>query len=81
MTSGSRLEIVGSSRSVEVFHGVWTYSVVFPVMRWTMIENVPGVAALWGRLCFADKSLWHPVWMGCLALYSDLGPVVIQIRG
>jgi hypothetical protein len=46
MTSGSRLETVGSSRSLGVFHDVRAYSGVFPVMRWTMIEKVAGVAAL-----------------------------------
>jgi hypothetical protein len=46
-----------------------------------MIKKVPGVTALSGRLCFASMSLWWPVWMGCLAPYSDLGPTVIQIRG
>jgi hypothetical protein len=29
MTSGSKLEIVGSSRSVGGFHGVWAYFGVF----------------------------------------------------
>jgi hypothetical protein len=81
MTSESRLEIVGSSRSVRVFHGVWACSGVFLAMRWTIIEKVPGVAALWGRLCFAAKSLWRPVWTCCLAPYFDLGPALIQIRG
>jgi hypothetical protein len=32
-------------------------------------------------LHFAAKSLWRPVWTGCLAPYSDLGPIVIHIRG
>jgi hypothetical protein len=49
MTNGSICEIVGSSRLVGGFHGVWAYSGVFLVMRWTMLEKVPGVAALWAR--------------------------------
>jgi hypothetical protein len=57
MTSGSIIEIVGSSRSVGVFHSVWTCSGVFPAMRWMMIENVLGVPTLWGRLYFAAKSV------------------------
>jgi hypothetical protein len=44
-----------------------------------MIEKVPGVTALWGRLCFTTKSLWRLVWMACIGPYSDLGPAVIQI--
>jgi hypothetical protein len=40
MTSGSRLEMVGSSRSVRGFHGGRACSGVFLVMRWTMLENV-----------------------------------------
>jgi hypothetical protein len=44
-----------------------------------MIEKIPSVAALWGRLCFAAKSLWLPVWTGWTP-YSDLGLTVIQIR-
>jgi hypothetical protein len=58
MTSGFRLEIVSLPRSVGVFHGVRDYSGVFLMMRWMMIKKVPGVAALWGRLFFASKSLW-----------------------
>jgi hypothetical protein len=46
-----------------------------------MIEKVPGVAALWGLLFFAAKSVWWLVWTACLAPYSYLGPTVIQIRG
>jgi hypothetical protein len=57
MTGGSRLEIVSSSRSVGVFYGVLTYHGVFLAMRWMIIENFPGVVALWGWLCFAAKSL------------------------
>jgi hypothetical protein len=74
MTSGSRLEIVGLLRSVRVFHGVQACSGVFLAMRWTMIEKVPRVAALWGRLYFAAKSLWWPVWTGCLAPTLTWGP-------
>jgi hypothetical protein len=81
MTSGSRLEIVDSSRSIGVFHGVRACSGVFLAMRWMIIEKVPRVAALSGRLCFAAKSLWWPVWTCCLAPYFDLGPTLIQIRG
>jgi hypothetical protein len=77
MTSGSRLDIVGLSRSVGVFHGVRACSGVLLAMRWMMIEKVPRVTALWGWLFFAAKSLWRPVWRGCLAPYSDLGPTVI----
>jgi hypothetical protein len=80
MTGGSRLETISSSRSVGVFHVVWACPRVFPVMRWMMIEKVPRVTALWGRLCFAAKSLWWSVRTGCPAPYSDLGPTIIQIR-
>jgi hypothetical protein len=48
MISGSRFEIVCSSRSVGDFHGVRAYSRVFLPMRWMMIEKVLRVAALWG---------------------------------
>jgi hypothetical protein len=61
MTSGFRLEIVGSSRLVGVFYGVWACHGVFLAMRWMIIEKFPVVVALWGRLCFAAKSLWWPV--------------------
>jgi hypothetical protein len=47
MTSGSRHEIVGLSRSIGVFDSVWAYSGVLPVMRWVMIEKVSGITALW----------------------------------
>jgi hypothetical protein len=46
MASGSICEIVGSLRSVGAFHGVWAYSGVFLVMRWMMLEKVPGVTTL-----------------------------------
>jgi hypothetical protein len=42
MTSGSRLEIVNSSKSVGIFHDVRACSGDFLVMRWMMIEKVPG---------------------------------------
>jgi hypothetical protein len=77
MTSGYRLKIVGSSRLVGVFYDVWAYSGVFLAMRLTMTEKVPGVAALWGQLCFVANSLWQPIWTGCLAPYTNLGPTVI----
>jgi hypothetical protein len=47
--------MVGSPRSVGVFHGVWAYSGVFLAMRWTMLEKVLGVDDLWDRLCFAQS--------------------------
>jgi hypothetical protein len=81
MTSGSSLEIVSLKRSVGCFHGVRAYSGVFMVMWWTVLENVPNVAAMWGRLCFTAKSPWWPVRMGWLAPYSYLGPMAFQIRG
>jgi hypothetical protein len=80
MIIGPKLEIVDSSSSVGGFHGVRACSGVFSAMRWMMIERIHGVAALWGWLCFTVKSLWWLVWMGCLTPYSDLGPIVIQIR-
>jgi hypothetical protein len=46
-----------------------------------MIEKVPRVAVLWGRLCLVAKSLWRPIGMGWLAPYSNLGPTVALIRG
>jgi hypothetical protein len=57
MTSGSICEIVGSSRLLGGFHGVWTCSGVFPAMRSMMIKKIPRVAALWAWLCFGAKSL------------------------
>jgi hypothetical protein len=66
MTSGSKLEVVGSLRSAGGFHGVRANF---------------GVAALWDRLCFAAKFLWWPIWTSCLVPYSNLGPTAIQIRG
>jgi hypothetical protein len=57
MTSGSICEIVGSSRLLGGFHGVWPCSGVFPAMRSMMIKKIPGVAALWASLCFGAKSL------------------------
>jgi hypothetical protein len=80
MTSGSICEIVGWSRSVGGFHGVRACSGVFLMMRWIVIKKIPRVAAMWGWLCFAAKSLWWLVWMGCLAPYFDLGLAVIQKR-
>jgi hypothetical protein len=80
MTSGSSLEIVSLPRSVGGFHNVWAYSRVFMVLRWTVLEKVPEVAALWGRLCFSAKSPWRPVRMSWLAPYSYLGPMTLQIR-
>jgi hypothetical protein len=77
MTSGARLEMVGSPRSVGGFHDVQACSEVLLVMRWTMLKKVPGVTALWDWLCFAAKFLWWPIWTGCLVPYSNLGPVVV----
>jgi hypothetical protein len=31
--------------------------------------------------CFVTKFLWRPIWMGCLMPYSNLVPMVVQIRG
>jgi hypothetical protein len=75
MTSGSILEIVSLKRSVGGFHGVRAYSGVFMVMWWMVLENVPKVAAMSGRLCFTAKSPWWPVRMGWLAPYSYLRPM------
>jgi hypothetical protein len=50
-------------------------------MMWTMLEKVPRAATLWGRLCFATKSLWRPIWIDWLVPYFDLVPTVVQIRG
>jgi ABC-type multidrug transport system permease subunit len=33
------------------FHGLLVCSVVFLAMMWMILEKVPRVAALWGRLC------------------------------
>jgi hypothetical protein len=65
MTSGSRLEMVGSLRSVGGFHGVQACSRVFLAMRWMMLDKLSGVTALWDRLCFGAKFLWWLIWMGC----------------
>jgi hypothetical protein len=81
MTNGSSLEIVGWPRLVGGLHSVRAYSGVFTMMRWTVLEKVPKVVALWGQLCFIAKSPWRPVRMGWLAPYSHLGPMAIQIRG
>jgi hypothetical protein len=77
MTSGSRLEMIDSPKSVGGFHGVRTCSGVFMVMRWMVLEKVPEIAALWGRLGFTAKSPWQSVRMGWLAPYSYLGPMVV----
>jgi hypothetical protein len=42
MTSGSRLEMVGSPSLIGGFHSVRACSRVFLVMRWTMLEKVSG---------------------------------------
>jgi hypothetical protein len=81
MTNGSSLETVGWSSSVGGFHGVQAYFGFFTVMRWTTLEKVPEVAALWGQLCFTAMSPWRPVRIGWLAPYSYLGPMDVQIRG
>jgi hypothetical protein len=70
MTTGSRYEIVGSSKSVGSFHSVHACSGVFLVMWWSMLEKVPGVTILWGWPCFIAKSLWWPIWMGCLTPHN-----------
>jgi hypothetical protein len=64
MTSGPRLEMVGSPRLVRSFHGVRACSGVFMVMRWTVLEKVSEIDALWGWLCFPAKSPWRSVRMG-----------------
>jgi hypothetical protein len=46
-----------------------------------MLKKVSRVAALWDRLCFIAKFLWWPIWIGCLVPYSDMGPMIVQIRG
>jgi hypothetical protein len=51
------------------------------MMRWTMLEKVPRVAALWFQLCFTAKFLWWPIWTGCPAPYFVLGPMMVQTRG
>jgi hypothetical protein len=48
MTSGSSLEIVGWPRLVGGLHSVRAYSGVFTMMRWTVLEKVHEVVALWG---------------------------------
>jgi hypothetical protein len=47
MTSGSRLEMVGSPRMVRGFDGVQTCSGEFLAMRWMMLDKFPCVTALW----------------------------------
>jgi hypothetical protein len=47
MTSGSICEIIDSLRSLGGFHVVRACSGVFWAMRWTMLEKVPSVTALW----------------------------------
>jgi hypothetical protein len=81
MSSESKLEMVGSSRSVGGLHSVQPCSRVFLTMRWMILKNVPGVSALWDRLYFAAKFLRWSIWMGCLVPYFDMGPTVVQIRG
>jgi hypothetical protein len=80
MTSGSRLEMVSSPRSVGGFHNVRACSGVFLAIRWAMLELVLGVTTLRDMLCFTAKFLWWPIWAGYLVPYSDLGPVVVKIR-
>jgi hypothetical protein len=55
MISGSICEIVGTSRLVGGFHGVRACFSVFLAMRWTMLEKVPRVAALWARSSLVAK--------------------------
>jgi hypothetical protein len=55
MISGSICEIVGTSRLVGGFHGVRACFRVFLAMRWTMLEKVPRVAALWARSSLVAK--------------------------
>jgi hypothetical protein len=42
MTSGSKLEIVGLSRSVGGFHGVWAYSGVFQTLSLSLLPEALG---------------------------------------
>jgi hypothetical protein len=57
--------------------GLLACSRVFPILRWTMLEKVLGVTALWGHYCLDAKSSWGSIWMGWLAPYSDLWPAAI----
>jgi hypothetical protein len=54
-----------------VFRPILEYS---RAMRWTMLEKVLRVVALWDRHCITTKFLWWPIWTGCLVPYSDLAP-------
>jgi hypothetical protein len=47
MTSGSILEMISSPRLVGGFHGAQDCHGVFLAMRWTMLEKVLWVTALW----------------------------------
>jgi hypothetical protein len=40
------------------FHGLPFGSRVLLAMRWMILENDPGVAALWAQLCLVAESLW-----------------------
>jgi hypothetical protein len=59
MTNGSSLEIVGWPRLVGGLHSVRAYSGVFTMMRWTVLEKVPEVVALWAS--FASLLSLHGV--------------------
>jgi hypothetical protein len=54
-------KLIISPRSVGGFHGVRAYSGVLLAMRWTILEKVPGVTALWDWLSFTAKFLWWPM--------------------
>jgi hypothetical protein len=63
------------------FHGLLACSGVFLMPRWTTLEKVLGVAALWGWPCLVAKSSWGLIWMGWISPYSDLWPAIAQMRG
>jgi hypothetical protein len=71
MTSGSRLEKVGSLRLVEGFHGVQAYSRVFLAPSYYS----PGPPWQWGEWCpgrFLERFLSEVfTWRRCPPLWSD----------
>jgi hypothetical protein len=68
MTSGSRLEIVGSQRSVEGFNGVRACSRVFWALRWMTLEKVPRVGDVRHWLYLVAKALGVGPARHCLVL-------------
>jgi hypothetical protein len=70
MTSGPRLEMVGSQRSVGGFHGVRVSSRVFLVLRWMTLEKVLGVRIERRWLYLAARVLGVGPTRRCLILSS-----------